>query len=164
MATTVFRDITVSTVGDLPAPGEAAPSYTLTDPKLQDFGAADLSGRVVLNIFPSVDTGVCAASVRRFNELAANLPDTTVVCVSQDLPFAQARFCAAEGIDRVRMGSGFRSDFGERYGVTMTDGPMAGLLARSVVVIGEDGTVLHTQVTDEIGIEPDYDAATAALG
>lgn len=119
--------------------------------------------RVVLNIFPSIDTGICAASVRKFNELAAGLDNTTVVNVSKDLPFAQARFCGAEGIDKVKVGSAFRSSFGEDYGVTMSDGPMAGLLARAVVVVDEGGQVVHTQLVDEITTEPDYDAAIASL-
>ncbi|SMY05496.1 Peroxiredoxin, partial [Brevibacterium aurantiacum] len=123
----------------------------------------DHSGkRVVLNIFPSLDTGVCAASVRKFNELAAGLENTTVLCVSNDLPFAQARFCGAEGIENVVMASGFRSSFGKDFGVTMVDGPLAGLLARSVVVLDEKGTVTYTQLVDEITTEPDYDSDLSA--
>ena len=117
----------------------------------------------MLNIFPSIDTGVCATSVRRFNELAAGLDNTTVVCASADLPFALARFCGAEGIDNVTAASSFRSSFGADYGVVMTDGPLRGLLARSVVVLDADGTVVYTQLVPEIGQEPDYDAAVAAL-
>ena len=120
--------------------------------------------RMVLNIFPSLDTGVCAQSVREFNQRASELQNTTVLCVSKDLPFAQARFCGAEGIDNVKVGSAFRSSFGEDFGVTMADGPMAGLLARSVVVLDADGTVVHTELVPEITQEPDYDAAVAALG
>ena len=120
--------------------------------------------RVVLNIFPSVDTGVCAASVRRFNEIAAGLEDTTVICVSADLPFALKRFCGAEGIDNVLVASTFRSHFGEDYGVQLDNGAFRGLLARAVVVIDADGIVSHTQVVPTIGQEPDYDAAVAALG
>ena len=132
---------------------------------LSDLTSADLAGkRVVLNIFPSIDTGVCAASVRKFNELAAGLDNTVVLNVSQDLPFAQARFCGAEGIENARVGSGFRSEFGKDYGVLMTDGPMRGLLARSVVVTDESGKVIHSQLVPEIVEEPDYDAAVAALG
>ncbi|WP_310964455.1 thiol peroxidase [Nocardioides terrisoli] len=165
MATTNFKGTPVNTAGELPAPGDKAPAFTLTGTDLGDLESASLAGkRVVLNIFPSIDTGVCAASVRRFNELAAGLDNTTVVCVSQDLPFAQGRFCGAEGIENVTVGSGFRSDFGTDFGVRMTDGPMAGLLARSVVVLDADGTVIHTQLVPEITQEPDYDAAVAALG
>ena len=165
MANTAFRGSPVTTVGELPRVGEAAPDFQLTGADLADVARADLSGsRVVLNIFPSIDTGVCAASVRRFNELAAALPDTRVVCVSADLPFALGRFCGAEGIDNVTTGSAFRSSFGHDYGVTMVDGKLRGLLARSVVVIDTDGTVLHSQLVPAIGQEPDYDAAVAALG
>ena len=165
MATTSLRGNTVTTVGDLPAVGSTAPSYTLAGADLSDVSSEDFAGhRVVLNIFPSVDTGVCAASVRRFNELAAGLEDTTVVCVSADLPFALKRFCGAEGIERVVAASSFRSGFGTDYGVTMIDGAMRGLLARSVVVLDSEGTVVHTEVVPDIGQEPDYDAAVAALG
>ncbi|HBO55056.1 MULTISPECIES: thiol peroxidase [Janibacter] len=164
MATTAFKGNPVNTAGELPAAGASAPAFDLVGDGLSALTSADVPGRVVLNIFPSIDTGVCAASVRKFNELAASLDDTTVVNVSKDLPFAQARFCGAEGIDKVKVGSAFRSSFGEDYGVTMTDGPMAGLLARSVVVLDADGKVLHTELVPEITQEPDYDAAVKALG
>ena len=164
MATTALGGNPVNTVGELPEVGSSAPDFTVTGPDLADLSSADLSGRVVLNVFPSIDTGVCAASVRKFNEIAAGLRDTTVLCVSEDLPFAQKRFCGAEGIDNVRVGSSFRSDFGEKLGLTQADGPMKGLLARAVIVIDADGTVAHTQLVPEIGEEPDYDAAVAALG
>lgn len=165
MATTAFKGNPVSTVGELPAIGQQAPDYTVVGEGLADLTKADAAGkRVVLNIFPSVDTGVCAASVKKFNELAAGLDNTTVINVSADLPFAQARFCGAEGIDNVAVGSTFRSDFGQAYGVTMTDGPLAGLLARSVVVLDEAGTVAHVELVDDITHEPNYDAAVAALG
>ena len=118
---------------------------------------------VVLNIFPSIDTPVCAASVRTFNERAA-ASGASVLCVSNDLPFAQARFCGAEGIENVKTGSAFRDSFGENYGVSIVDGPMAGLLARAVVVIGADGNVTYTELVPEIAQEPDYDAALAAVG
>ncbi|ALD63276.1 thiol peroxidase [Glutamicibacter soli] len=164
MANTAFKGTPVQTIGDLPAVGSQAPAFTLTDTGLADVTSESLAGRrVVLNIFPSVDTGVCAASVRRFNELAAGLENTTVVCVSADLPFAMARFCGAEGIENVVSGSVFRSDFGSDYGVTQIDGPLAGLLARSVVVLDESGKVIYTQVVPEITTEPDYDAAIAVL-
>jgi len=165
MATTTFRGTPVHTVGDLPPQGSAAPPYTLTGTDLADFTSDETAGsRVVLNIFPSIETGVCSASVRRFNELAARLEDTTVVCVSADLPFTLAKFCGAEGIENVTVGSSFRSSFGTDFGITMIDGAWRGLLARSVVVVDRDGTVLHTEVVPDIGTEPDYDAAVAALG
>lgn len=164
MATTAFKGNPVTTVGELPTPGSVAPDLDLVGSDLSEITTDSLRGRrVVLNIFPSMDTGVCAASVRKFNELAADLEGTTVVCVSADLPFAAKRFCEAEGIENVVTGSSFRSSFGANYGVTMNDGPLAGLLARSVVVVDADGKVLHTQLVDEITTEPDYDAALAAL-
>jgi thioredoxin-dependent peroxiredoxin len=162
MATTELHNGTpVHTAGDLPTVGSQAPDFTLTGQDLSDVTRP--AQRTVLNIFPSLDTPTCATSVRRFNELAAGLPDTTVVCASMDLPFAMGRFCAAEGIENVVVGSGFRSEFGTDYAVTMTDGPMRGLYARAVVVLDADGTVLHTEVVPMIGDEPDYDAAVAAL-
>ena len=165
MATTALKGNPVHTVGELPAVGSKAPAFELVGAGLSDLTQEQVAGkRLVLNIFPSVDTGVCAASVRKFNELAAGLgEDTVVLNVSADLPFAQARFCGAEGIDNVLVGSTFRSDFGRDYGVTMADGPMAGLLARSVVLVDAEGTVTYTQTVDEITTEPDYDAAIAAL-
>ena len=158
MATTHLGGNPVTTAGELPAVGSAAPAFSLLAP---DFSEVTLESgtRTVLN-----DTGVCAASVRKFNELAAGLDNTTVVCVSNDLPMAQARFCGAEGIESVATGSAFRSDFGDAYGVRLLDGKFEGLLARSVVVIDADGTVLHSQLVEEIAQEPDYDAAVAALG
>ena len=164
MATTQLGDTTVHTVGDLPSVGSQAPGFDLVDSKFGALTASDLSGkRVVLNIFPSIDTGVCQASVRAFNELATGLDNTAVVCVSRDLPFAQARFCGAEGIEDVLVGSAFRSSFGQDYGIAIDGGGWDQLFARAVVVLDTDGTVLHTQLTDAIGQEPDYDAAVAAL-
>ena len=165
MASITFKNEPVTTVGELPAKGSALPAFELVGQDLGAVSGADLAGkRVVLNIFPSLDTGTCAMSVRKFNELAAGFENTVVVCVSKDLPFAQARFCGAEGIENAKVGSAFRSSFGEDYGVTMSDGPMAGLLARSVVVYDEGGKVLHSQLVPEITQEPDYDAAVKALG
>lgn len=166
MATTAFKGNPVHTSGDLPAAGSAAPAFTLTG---GDLGAVTseslLGGRVVLNVFPSIDTPVCAQSVRAFNERAAGMADTTVVCVSADLPFAAGRFCEAEGIENVTTASTFRNaEFLDDYGVGIADGPLAGLCARAVVVIGADGNVLHSQLVGEITQEPDYDAAIAALG
>jgi thiol peroxidase len=164
MATTSLGGTPAHTAGDLPAPGAPAPAFTLVDAGLTEFGSADLPGRLVLNVFPSIGTGVCQASVRRFNELAAGLEDTTVVNVSLDLPFALHAFCAAEGIDRVKVGSAFRSTFADDYGVRLLDSAFAGLLARAVVVVSAEGTVLHSQLVPSIDDEPDYDAALAALG
>lgn len=164
MAETSFKGNPVHTVGDLPQVGQTAPAFTLTGADLSDVTLADLGGRrVVLSIFPSVDTGVCATSVRRFNEVAAGLDNTTVVCVSADLPFALARFCGAEGIENVTVASTFRSSFADDYGTRLVDGPLAGLNARSVVVIDVDGTVAYTELVPETTQEPDYDAAIAAL-
>ena len=164
MATTAFKQSPVRTAGELPATGSSAPAFDLVGTDLAAVTAGDFaSRRVVLNIFPSVDTGVCAASVRRFNEIAAGLENTTVVCVSKDLPFALGRFCGAEGIENVVAASAFRSSFGEDFGLTQTEGPLAGLLARAVVVIDADGTVVHSQLVPEITTEPDYDAAVTAL-
>lgn len=161
---TAFQANPVHTVGDLPTVGSAAPSFDLVGSDLSPVTSQDLAGRrIVLNIFPSVDTGVCAASVRRFNELAAGLENTTVLCVSADLPFAHARFCGAEGIENVVSASSFRSAFGQDWGIQMTDGPLEGLLARAVVVVDAEGKVVHTQLVPEITDEPDYDAAVAAL-
>ena len=166
MATTHLGDDPVETVGDLPAVGSHAPAFEVTGIDMAPLTSADLAGRrVVLNIFLSVDTGVCAASVRRFNELAAGLDNTTVLNVSGDLPFAQKRFCGAEGIENVTLGSVFRNpEFGTDYGVTLAESKMAGLLGRAVVVLDTDGTVLHSQLVPVIGTEPDYDAAVASLG
>ena len=162
MATTALGGNPVTTVGELPAVGASAPSFELIG---SDFSTVTLpeGSRAVLNIFPSVDTGVCAASVKRFNELAAGLDNTTVINVSQDLPFAQARFCGAEGIENVTAASAFRSSFGEDYGVKLVDGKFEGLLARSVVVVDADGSVIYTELVPEIGTEPDYDAAVSSL-
>jgi thiol peroxidase len=165
MAQTLLGDNTVNTVGDLPSVGSPTPSFSLTKGDLSEITQADLAGRrAVLNIFPSLDTKVCAISVRKFNEIAAGLDNTTVYCVSADLPFAQARFCGAEGLENVTTASTFRSDFGTAYGVKMADGRLAGLLARAVVVLDENGTVIHSQLVPAIGQEPDYDAAVASLG
>lgn len=165
MATTTLGGNAVHTVGELPAVGAQAPSFTLVADDLSEITSDSLQGsRVVLNIFHSIDTGVCAASTHKFNELAAGLANTKVVCVSEDLPFAFKRFCGAEGITNVLTGSAFRSTFGDDYGVRLLDGRIAGLTARSIVVLDEQGKVLYTQLCDPLGDEPDYDAAIAALG
>ena len=165
MAQITLRGNPINTSGDLPAVGSPAPSFELVGGDLGPVTSTDLGGQhVVLNIFPSVDTPTCASSVRAFNERAAALDGTTVVCASMDLPFAAARFCGAEGIEGVRTGSAFRNpEFAEAYGVRMVDGPLAGLTARAVVVIGPDGVVSHTELVSELGDEPDYDAALAAV-
>ncbi len=164
MAETALRGNPVNTVGDLPKVGSPAPSFTLTKTDLTDLTNGDLSGqRVVLNIFPSLDTATCATSVRKFNELASGLANTTVVCASADLPFALNRFCGAEGLTNVVPASTFRSDFGMAYGVQLADSKMAGLMARSVVILDEHGTVVYSHLSPEISEEPDYDAAMAAL-
>ncbi len=165
MATTALGGTPAHTVGDLPAVGSPAPAYTLADGALANVTNADTAGRrTLLSIFPSVGTGVCAAGMRRFNELAAGLDNVTVLCVSNDLPFALAGFCGAEGLENVQVASAFRSDFGITYGMLLTDGKFEGLLARSVVLIDEDGTVAYTQLVPDISEEPDYDAVLAALG
>lgn len=154
----------ISTSGDLPAVGSPAPSFSLVGSDLSEVTSADLAGStVVLNIFPSIDTAVCATSVRTFNQKAADLSGVTVLCVSADLPFAQGRFCGAEGIENVKAASTFRSSFGSDYGLVIEDSKLAGLLARAVVVIGPDGTVVHTELVPEIAQEPDYDAALGAI-
>lgn len=164
MAITALGDSPAHTVGELPAVGDQAPAFTLVDETLAEISSNDLPGRTVLSIFPSVGTGVCRASVRRFNELAAGLEDTVVLNVSLDLPFALGGFCAAEGLTDVRVASAFRSTFGDDYGVRLLDSAFEGLLARAVVVLDTDGTVLHSQLVESIDLEPDYDAAIAALG
>lgn len=164
MAKTKFNGTPVVTVGNLPVAGDKAPDVFFTGQDLVDFSVDGLKGkRIVLNIFPSLDTDVCAASVRRFNKDVASLPETVVICVSADLPFAAKRFCSANGIENVVTGSTFRSDFGNKYGVEIQDGPLRGLMARSVVVIDTDGTVLYTQLVEEMTDEPNYEAAEAAV-
>jgi len=164
MAETNLGGNPVHTSGDLPSVGSAAPPFTLTGPDLGDVQLGDFEGEtLVLNIFPSIDTPTCASSVRAFNQRAAELDGTTVLCVSLDLPFAQSRFCGAEGIDKVRTASAFRSDFGDAYGVTLTDGKLAGIFARAIVVVDPNGNVKYTELVPEIGQEPDYDAALGSI-
>lgn len=165
MATITFKGTPITTQGDLPQTGSPAPDFTLTKTDLSDVSLSDFKGkRLVLNIFPSIDTPVCAMSVRRFNQEASKLENCAVLCVSRDLPFAQARFCGAEGLNEVVSASDFRTgSFGERYGVTIAEGPLRGLLSRAVVIVDEKGTVSYTQQVPEIGEEPDYAAALAAL-
>lgn len=164
MAEITLRGNPIHTVGELPAVGSPAPEFTLTGTDLGDVSSADYAGKpVVLNIFPSIDTPTCATSVRTFNQKAAEREGVEVLCVSNDLPFAQNRFCGAEGIDKVKPASAFRSSFGDDFGVTLSDGPLAGLLGRAVVVVGADGKVAYTELVGEVANEPNYDAALAAL-
>lgn len=173
MATVTFQDkITVQLAGELPRVGTIAPDFELVKSDLSTAKLSDYRGRrVVLNIFPSIDTGVCAASVRRFNREAADLDNVAVLCISQDLPFAQARFCGAEGLDRVETLSAFRCcttgrpelSFCRNYGLMMQDGPLAGLQARCVIVIDTDGTILYEELVPEVTRDPDFDRAVAAL-
>jgi thiol peroxidase len=165
MAQITLKGNPIHTTGDLPKVGAQAPNFTLVRTDLSECSGKDFAGqRVVLNIFPSLDTPTCAASVRKFNARANEKPNTTVLCVSADLPFAQKRFCGAEGLDHVVPASSFRSaDFGQAYGVTVVDGPLQGLLARAVVVVDEKGRVVHTELVPEIAHEPDYNAALAVL-
>ena len=164
MATVTLKGNPFETVGELPAVGSKAPGFSLAQGDLSELTLESLQGkRVVLNIFPSIDTPTCATSVRTFNEKAAALDNTMVVCVAADLPFAMARFCGAEGIKNVEVGSTYCSSFGQDYGVTFKTGPLQGLLSRSVVVIDEAGSVVHTEQVGETADEPNYEAALAAL-
>lgn len=165
MAQIKLNGMPINTIGDIPEPGAQALSFSLTAQDLSDHKLDEYKGkRILLNIFPSIDTGVCAASVRKFNIEAAALDNTVVLGVSRDLPFALARFCAAEGIDKVFTMSEMRDrDFGHAYGLEIVDGPMAGLLARAVVIINEAGKVIYSQLVDDIVHEPDYAAAINAL-
>lgn len=165
MAKTAFKGTPVSTTGDLPAVGSKAPDFRLVKGDLSEITLSSLKGKkVILNIFPSIDTGVCAASVRRFNQEAASHKDTVVLCISRDLPFAASRFCGAEGITNVITASEFRDqDFSKAYGVLITDSALIGLHARSVVVVDANGLVKYTEFVPEITQEPNYVAALAAL-
>ncbi len=163
MAQITLRGNPIHTIGELPAVDSTAPQFTLTGTDLGAVTSEQFRGKpLLLNIFPSVDTPVCATSVRTFNE-RARASGLSVLCVSKDLPFAQKRFCGAEGIENVVMASAFRDSFGEDYGITIVDGPMGGLLARAVVVIGADGNVAYAELVPEIGVEPSYDAGLSAL-
>ena len=165
MATVTLKGNPFNTVSELPAVGSPAPAFSAVKTDLSECTLADLAGKkVVLNIFPSIDTGTCAASTHRFNKEAGALDNTVVLCVSVDLPFALGRFCGAEGLEDVVPVSVFRNpEFGNGYGVTFVDGPLAGLLSRSVVVIDESGKVVYTEQVAETTEEPNYEAALAAL-
>ncbi|HLT89185.1 MAG TPA: thiol peroxidase [Sphingobacterium sp.] len=165
MAKITFKGTAVNTQGDLPAVGSSAPDFKLTAGDLSEKSLSDFKGKkVVLNIFPSIDTGTCAASVRKFNEKASGLENTVVLCISRDLPFAQGRFCAAENLENVITLSEYKdNNFSDAYQVKFADGPLTGLLSRSVVVIDEEGKVSYTEQVAETTEEPDYDKALAAL-
>lgn len=165
MAEITLKGNPIHTSGNLPATGAKAPDFSLTGKDLGDKALADYQGkRLVLNIFPSLDTPVCAASVRRFNQEAGKLENTEVLCISRDLPFAMGRFCTAEGLDNVVTLSEMRVlKFGEAYGVRIVDGPLAGLLARAVVILDASGKVIYTELVPEIAQEPDYEKALSTL-
>src|SRR5690606_21246506 len=165
MAKITFKGTSVNTQGELPAVGAPAPDFSLTAGDLSEKSLSDFKGKkVILNIFPSIDTGTCAASVRKFNEKAAAQDNTVVLCISRDLPFAQGRFCAAEGIENVVTLSEYKdSNFSDAYGVRFADGPLTGLLSRSVVVVNEEGNVAYTEQVAETTEEPNYEQALAAL-
>ena len=165
MAQITFKGNSTLTVGSLPGIGTPAPDFKVVKADLSTMSLNDFKGKkVLLNIFPSLDTSVCAASVRKFNVEATSLPNSVVLCISKDLPFAQKRFCAAEGLDNVITGSEYRdSNFSSAYGVSIADGPLEGLLSRAIVVIDEEGKVVYTEQVPEITQEPDYDKALAAV-
>lgn len=165
MSTVTLKGNTVEVKGQFPQAGSTAPDFTLVNAELKNISLADFAGKCkILNIFPSVDTGICATSVRRFNTEASNLQDTVVLCISADLPFAQARFCGAEGLKNVHTLSTFRNpEFKDDYGVNIASGMLAGLCARAVVVLNENNQVLHSQLVAEISSEPDYDLALAVV-
>jgi len=164
MADIKFKGNPVHTTGVLPNKGLQAPAFTLTKTDLSELHLQNFAGKkIILNIFPSLDTPVCAASVRAFNKEASQLADTVILCVSADLPFAQARFCGAEGLHNVTPASDFRhKEFGDIYGVRISDGPLAGLLSRAIVVIDSHGMIAYTEQVPEITQEPNYQAALTA--
>lgn len=165
MATITRKGVEINTSGNLPETGAVAPGFTLVDSDLSDISLSDFSGKtVILNIFPSIDTPTCAQSVRSFNEKAAQMSNTVVLCISPDLPFAHKRFCEVEGIEHVISLSTFRApEFGDSYGVTMTTTQRRGLLARAVVVVDTNGTIVYTELVPEITQEPDYKQALDAI-
>jgi thiol peroxidase len=165
MADITLKGNAISTIGDLPKIGSKAPSFTLTTVDLSHKSLLDFEGKnIIMNIFPSVDTGICAMSVREFNEKASGLENAVVLCISKDLPFAQARFCAAEGLDNVVMLSDFaKGDFGKDYKLNISNGPMADLHSRAIVIVNPEGIVTYTQQVPEIAEEPNYEAALKAI-
>lgn len=164
MATIKLKGNPIHTSGELPEVGSTAPDFTLLKQNLSPAALSSYQGKKILNIFPSIDTPVCASSARKFHVRAGELPGVVVLNISADLPFAHGRFCAAEGIKNAEGLSTFRSDFADRYGVKLVDGPLAGLCARAVVVLDADNKVLYVEQVPEIAQEPNYDAALAALG
>ncbi|MFV0605454.1 MAG: thiol peroxidase [Niabella sp.] len=163
MADITFKGNPAHTVGNLPETGSNLQDFKLVGSDLSEKTLADYKGKkVILSIFPSIDTGVCAAAARKFNEAASSLDNTVVVNISKDLPFALSRFCAAEGLDNIDNLSDFRSSFGQDYGVTLTDTPLQGLLSRAIIVADENGKVVYTEQVPEITQEPNYDAALSA--
>ncbi len=166
MASITLKGNPIHTSGNVPAAGGTLPSFTLTKSDLGELQSSELAGKaVILNIFPSLDTSVCAKSVRQFNQDAAAMPNVAVLCISHDLPFAMNRFCTAEGIKNVQVLSCFRhTDFGDKLGVTIVDGPLKGLLARAVVVLNAQGKITYSELVPEIAQEPNYAAALAAAG
>ncbi len=165
MATITLGGNTIHTSGELPQNGTKAPDFQLVKNDLSIASLADYAGtKLVLNIFPSIDTGVCATSVRTFNQKATGLKNTKVLCISRDLPFAQKRFCGAEGIENVENLSDFKDgSFGKNYGLTITEGPLSGLHSRVVIVVDENGMIVYAEQVPEIAAEPNYDAALACL-
>lgn len=165
MATVTLKGNPVQTSGNLPEKGTKASDFNLVKTDLSTASLSDFKGsKLILNIFPSIDTGVCAASVRHFNQDASGLENTKVLCISRDLPFAQKRFCGAEGLDNVVMLSDFATgDFGQKYGLEIMDGPLKGLNARAVVALDENQQVIYSELVQEIGEEPDYEAALNAV-
>jgi len=165
MAQTKLGENVVNTIGELPAVGSTLPAFTLTGADMKEVTSAQFAGKkLILNIFPSIDTGICSASVREFNKRAAATPGAVVLCVSRDLPFALKRFCSAESINNVSIATDFRHQgFGKDFGVELIDGNFRGLFARCVIIADETGKIIHSQLVPAIGQEPDYDAAYAAL-
>jgi thioredoxin-dependent peroxiredoxin len=165
MAQITFKGNPIQTAGSLPKIGSTAPDFSVVKSDLSTMSLDQFKGkRVILNIFPSIDTGVCAASVRKFNAEADKLNNTVILCISKDLPFAQKRFCAAEGLNNVITGSEYKdSNFSTAYGIRITEGPLEGLFSRAIVIVGEDGKIKYTEQVPEIGQEPDYDKALSIL-
>lgn len=164
MANITLKGNAISTKGELPTIGSELKNFTLVNDKLEDKNLNNYKGKkLIFNIFPSIDTGVCAASARKFNEEASSVENTIILNVSKDLPFALGRFCAAEGLDRVETLSDFRGSFGDDFGVTIENGPLAGLMSRAIIVTDEEGKVIYTEQVPEITQEPDYEKALNAV-
>ncbi len=163
---TKFKGTQINTIGDIPKIGSYAPNFKLVRENLSDMTLCDLRGtKFILNIFPSLDTSVCALTVRRFNQIASNLKNTKVLCVSKDSPFAQKRFCVAEGLENVITLSDIRpnSDFGKQYGVLITEGGLSGFFARAIIAVSSDGKIIYSSLNEEIATEPDYDSVIKSI-